>query len=394
MNIEKNVAGKKLVLGLLALGAIGVTGCSSDNSIKSETAGLYGNIAASVYVSDTLAYFQGNESWGSSSLYQFNPTTGAVVTEPVTGFESVDIQSLELSPSGQLWVGVGDFATPQIQILNTSNNAVVDTIQLSNNPGSITFSENLSGDCANACAFIKGVASDYSSSDISIAEAVAPFDHTEGFAATDRSDIDVAVNGSDYYRIGKYGENNLSKYDIDNPNTLTWQYGLNDEDGESNSNPYDVLFASDDKAYVIRWGEGSILVIDPSVTDSSSDDFVLDSIDISHYDEDGLPNASAALIHEDVLYVVTQGLDSSYAPTQAYLIAIDTLTDAEVSIGTGELDGLELTVKNPIEIDLFAGDLFITGVGRYASGDRAAEYTGGIERIDLDTLSSSIVVND
>ncbi|WP_197486017.1 hypothetical protein, partial [Oleiphilus sp. HI0061] len=157
MNIEKNVAGKKLVLGLLALGAIGVTGCSSDNSIKSETAGLYGNIAASVYVSDTLAYFQGNESWGSSSLYQFNPTTGAVVTEPVTGFESVDIQSLELSPSGQLWVGVGDFATPQIQILNTSNNAVVDTIQLSNNPGSITFSENLSGDCANACAFIKGV---------------------------------------------------------------------------------------------------------------------------------------------------------------------------------------------------------------------------------------------
>ncbi|WP_197481227.1 hypothetical protein, partial [Oleiphilus sp. HI0086] len=99
-------------------------------------------------------------------------------------------------------------------------------------------------------------------------------DHTEGFAATDRSDIDVAVNGSDYYRIGKYGENNLSKYDIDNPNTLTWQYGLNDEDGESNSNPYDVLFASDDKAYVIRWGEGSILVIDPSVTDSSSDDFV------------------------------------------------------------------------------------------------------------------------
>lgn len=387
-----------LRLSVAMIATLGMSACSDNDNdgFVSDTTGKYGNIEASVYVSDTLAYFKASESFGSSSLYQFNPSDGSVVGDPVVGFEGVDIQSIELSPSGQLWVGIGDFAAPQIVILDTASNNVVDTVQLSYNPASIVFSGELSGDCLNACAFIKGVAPDYSSSEISIAEAVAPFEHTEGFAATDFSDIDVAVNGNDFYRIGKFSQNNLSKYDIDNPNSLTWQYSLNDEAGQINSNPYDVIFASDNKAYVIRYGESSILIIDPSVSDSLSDDFVLGRIDISHYDEDGTPEVSAALIHEEVLYAVTQGLDSSYAPGQAYLIAIDTLTDTEVSIGSGSLDGFELEIKNPLEIDMFDGALYVTGVGRYASSfsGTAAEYTGGIEKIDLDTLTATVVIDD
>lgn len=389
---------KLTAVSLIALTGFGVVGCSDDDkSLQSSDPhieGQYGNIEAAVIVSETKAYFKSSKSWGDTSLYQFNPSNGQVETNPISGFEGIHIQSLELSPSGQLWIGIGDFNAPKVSILDVSNNTLAGTIELSNNPSEIVFTGNLSGDCLNACALIKGVAPDYSSSDITIAEAVSPFDYTEGFAATDKSDISVAVNGNEFYRIGRFGENNLSKYDLDNPNSLIWQYSLNDEGGEANSNPYDVLAVSDSKSYVIRNGESSILIVDHSVVNSGSEGFVLGRVDISGYDSDGIPNASAALVHNGVLYVVTQALDGAWAPGQAYLIAIDTDTNEEITLASGNLKGLPLETKNPYDIDIFDGNLYITSVGRYGSGDRDPEYTGGIEVVSLSNFASTVLIDD
>jgi len=257
-------------------------------------------------------------------------------------------------------------------------------------------------------AAIAGVSSDFGSSEISIAndsilddintaevdESLDSYDIANGYAAQDLSDITVASYGKSFYRLGRTSQNNITKYNYATPELIEWQFSVNDE-GKTGSNPYDVIFVSETKAYVIRYGSDSILIIDPSVSFNDEENFKIGTIDLSAYTPVGhnVPSMNAAVLHEGKLYVTLQVLSSDSVPGEAKLAIIDTASDTETTDS-----GIALNVKNPIDLDVLGNSLYVSGIGRYENNWVTpvipAEYTGGIEKIDLTNLSSEILVDD
>ncbi|MFT6905415.1 MAG: hypothetical protein ACJAS1_002071, partial [Oleiphilaceae bacterium] len=80
------------------------------------------------------------------------------------------------------------------------------------------------------------------------------------------------------------------------------------------SNPYEMHFVSDSKAYILRYGSPSIWIVDPSVSAADEENFKIGEISLSAYDEDRIPEMVAGLISGNKLYVVMQAMDSNYAP--------------------------------------------------------------------------------
>lgn len=184
----------------------------------------YGQINGLTVISDTQAYFTGYAAWQDIGLYEFNPTTGAIIG---TVFASANITTIATSPESNLWVGYGDFGTPEIQILDPSDNSEIDTIETDNNISQIFFSESLSLGSCDFCAVLVGVAQDYGSSDISIADAEAPYSIDQGYAAQDLSDIVGGVGGEFFYRLGRSNQHNITQYRFDNPAVVQWQFSTN-----------------------------------------------------------------------------------------------------------------------------------------------------------------------
>ena len=240
--------------------------------------------------------------------------------------------------------------------------------------------------CGECYTVITGVASDYGSSHLTLASG-SSYEYTEGYAAQDLSDIGSAIYDGSFYRLGRSSQDNLTKYSVDNPNLVEWQFSV-----ETDANPYDIVFASPQKAYVIRYGASSIWVVDPSVSASEEEFFKLAEIDLSAYDPDTVPNMSAAKIVDGKLFVAMQALDASWVPGQAYLAVIDTATDTEIDVDGNPANGyaLPLTIKNPIDIDVQGSSIYVTGVGRYYP----QEFTGGIEKVNATTYDSTLLVDD
>jgi hypothetical protein len=46
---------------------------------------------------------------------------------------------MAVSPQGELWGGIGDASSPQIRIIDTNDNSLIDSIALSSNPRKIVF---------------------------------------------------------------------------------------------------------------------------------------------------------------------------------------------------------------------------------------------------------------
>lgn len=373
--------------------SIVVSGCSSSSSDGTNILGA--NIVEAEVLSDTQGYLVQYNGWQDNTLVEFNPTTGVLAPNPVSGFDGVNISALSVSPEGKLWVGLGDSAAPKISVIDPATALVDDTIGLQNNPTRIVFSENIGVTDCDYCAVITGVDAGYASSWVSVADAESPFSLTERYGEQALSDIRATTYGDNFYRLGRSSQHNITKYQFDNPGVEQWQFSTG-----ANSNPYDIIFASETKAYVLRYGTGEIWVVDPSVSAGDSAGFKLGEIDLSAYDADGVPDMAAGLIVGDRLYVAMQAMDRTtgpWTPGQAYLAVIDTTTDAEVDVSPGDaLDGLALTVKNPVDIDVHAGKLFITGAGTYPSSyyGTPAQLTGGVEEITLGTFAQRIVVED
>ncbi|HZP41139.1 MAG TPA: hypothetical protein VFD84_06470 [Candidatus Binatia bacterium] len=148
------------------------------------------------------------------------------------------------------------------------------------------------------------------------------------------------------------------------------------------SNPHDLLLAGPRKAYVTRYDEKALWVVDPRAKDCTR--FFRRAIDLSPYgDADGLPEMDQMALVGDRLFVSLERLDRNrrFAPAgRSALVVVDTTTDAVV--GTVELSGANAfgdasgLVREPGTGKLVvaeAGDIFATG-------------DGGLERVDPETL--------
>ena len=78
------------------------------------------------------------------------------------------------------------------------------------------------------------------------------------------SDIVVRTDGSSVYQVGRFNLDTITRFQRDNLTTPDYQYSV--RQGETSPNTFDIVFASETKAYVLQYGGTSILIVNPSAT--------------------------------------------------------------------------------------------------------------------------------
>lgn len=150
------------------------------------------------------------------------------------------------------------------------------------------------------------------------------------------------------------------------------------DDGGVAPNPHDFAFVSDTKAYVTRFAQGTLAIVDPS------NGTVTGTIDLASHDDDGVPDMDAVVVDGDRAFVSLERLDETFAPrADSELVVVDTGSD-EVS------DTLVLPLDNPTgrfrrDAD---GRLAIACVGAYGAAD------GGIVSLGSDGMTPQVLVTE
>ena len=213
------------------------------------------------------------------------------------------------------------------------------------------------------------------------------------------SDLTVVSRGIYFYRMERSGAHNIAKYDVNAPDTPIWQFST--EGDESNSNPYDLVFADDEKAYLIRYGSDTAWIVNPEASTESA--FKIGELDLSGYsDADGTPEMAAAIIADNLLFIALQRIDTSggwgnYTHNTPYVAVFDPATDEEVDIANCNCDlkGIAIEdISNLLTIQYVdnTGMIYVQGVGNWDSADTSA--SGGIVRIDPATYETELILSD
>lgn len=255
-------------------------------------------------------------------------------------------------------------------------------------------------------AVVSTVAPDYSSaahSVIAVDPLGGPRAVQNDLLPTATSDITVAAYQNFFYRIERFQANNVTKFDISAPDTPVWQFSTNDAGDTGSSNPYDLLFVSAEKAYLLRYGTTRAWIVNPSAADASG--FKIGELDLGAYaDEDGIPEMSGGTVAGGKVFIALQRLDqdNGWIPANtAYIAVFDTTTDTEIDTGIPNDDGVKgipLPIKNIGAVQYLAENdrVYVQGVGDFGSSwsARDPEYSGGIVEIDPLTYAVDMVVDD
>lgn len=144
------------------------------------------------------------------------------------------------------------------------------------------------------------------------------------------------------------------------------------------TNPQDIAFAGDTKAYVSLYEEPELLIVNPTPRPDCSD-FLRGAIDLgSLADADGIPDMNQMAVVGNRLYVALARLDINTAlrlpAGNGALAVIDIATDTLV-------DSIELSGENPFAATkgllVRGGKIYVAQAGLFGVMD------GGIERVDL-----------
>ena len=145
------------------------------------------------------------------------------------------------------------------------------------------------------------------------------------------------------YVVNRAGQDNIQVMDP----ALNYAVVGNHSTGNG-SNPYDIVFVSSTKAYIPRYNEQRLLVMNPGTGAT------ITTIDLSAFaDADGIPEMARAIRVQRWLFVAVQRLDRNnfYAPTDSsQVVVIDTQTDQVVDADPAHpgVQGIVLPVQNPI----------------------------------------------
>ncbi len=188
------------------------------------------------------------------------------------------------------------------------------------------------------------------------------------------SDASVLTYRGKVYVINRLNQDNILVLDPDDLSTPLLQFSVG-----NGTNPQDIAFVSETKAYVARRASERVLVVNPATGDS------LGSIDLSFVaDADGLPEAKFMTIFDGRLYVTCQRLDrnNESAPTdrsEVVVVDVDTDTPLDLDAAQDGVQGIVLQAKNPFGGQVRIGaKLFVSCIGTF---DDPAD--GGIEVLDL-----------
>lgn len=134
-------------------------------------------------------------------------------------------------------------------------------------------------------------------------------------------DATVVKTGSRFFIIERtLGAITLLAEDL----SIERNFSVADEGGPA-PNPHDIALVSDTKAYVTRYGQGTIAIVDPSTGALTG------TIDLSAHDPDGVPDMDSITAVDGLAYVALEILDETFTPrANGEVVLIDTATD-EVS---------------------------------------------------------------
>lgn len=257
----------------------------------------------------------------------------------------------------------------------------------------------------NDIAVVKTVAPDFSSSDVEVIGIDEDYDVSGSLIPSQASDYIVEANDGDIYHIGRFGLDTVTKYVLEDGEVVQdYDFSVKETPESVSPNIHKMVFASEDKAYLINYGDAAITIVDPTATSES--DFRTGEIDLSAYgDQDGLTEAHDAVIIDGQMFVALQRLNrnNGWSPVdnQPYIVVIDIATDEEVDTNPNDdaanLKGIELAINNPQRLVYnAAAGLMVVGSGDpfYNFSGRDPGYSGGIVSIDTNDFSTSMVVDD
>lgn len=242
-----------------------------------------------------------------------------------------------------------------------------------------------------------------------VTTAPSGFDGSGGFAVVDIAKRTFrfragAIHGDSVVRVpsgipvvvNREGSHSLQLLDIGLPSLPTIK-SCSVSDGFY-SNPQDVLLFSAQKGYVTPYKGMELFVIDPEVlsdpaVDPACSSLITGRIDLSQFDDDGIPQMDQMVVVGTDLFVTLQLLEDSLdlPPKQNGVIAvIDTTTDT--------LKGsIPLSFENPfaatkgLPYDEFQKLIFAGGPGNTGiTGDALDD--GAIEAVDPATMQSAGVL--
>jgi len=193
------------------------------------------------------------------------------------------------------------------------------------------------------------------------------------------SDNDVRAFGGSLYILERYGKDNLLKINGSEISSTNVTYEKNI--GQS-VNIQDIACINSSKAYITQYASSQVVIIDPSTGLKSSK-----TIDLSPYNTytgtdsmDVVPYMSKELYYNGKVYIACQRLK---APAGGYIQAADTSKIIVINATTDSVvKAINLAYKNPQELSIFNGKLYVGSVGIWGVND------GGVEAIDLATDSN------
>lgn len=201
---------------------------------------------------------------------------------------------------------------------------------------------------------------------------------------TIHSDAVVRTYRDKVYVLNRLGQDNVIVLNGDDLQTPLTQYSTG-----NGTNPHDIAFVSEEKAYISRYGRTHLLVVNPVTGDS------LGTVDLSTFaDADGLPETSQLAVHGGHLFAACHRLDreNGWVPTEFSAIAVvDVTSDQLVDVDPDAegTQGIVMTGSNPAGAALRGSRWYLSAVNTYTDLT-----DGGIEVIDLANLRSEGIVLD
>ena len=202
---------------------------------------------------------------------------------------------------------------------------------------------------------------------------------------TIHSDAVVRTYRDKVYILNRLGQDNVIVLNGEDLQTPLTQYSTG-----NGTNPHDIAFVSEEKAYISRYGRTHLLVVNPVTGDS------LGTVDLSTFaDADGLPETSQLAVHGGHLFAACHRLNrevSPWEPTEfSVIVVVDVTTDLLVDVEPDKegVQGILMAGKNPSGAALRGSKWYLSAVNTYTDLT-----DGGIEVIDLANLRSEGIVLD
>ncbi|KPA11837.1 conserved hypothetical protein, secreted [Candidatus Magnetomorum sp. HK-1] len=265
------------------------------------------------------------------------------------------------------------------------------------------FLSNLAMASDGAKAVITTITPDWSASAYSIISVEPPRTATNKLVPIDVSDTTIISYGPYFFRLFRGSVEKIEKYNISTPTSLIWDYST--LESEQATNPQDIVFASLNQAYMLRFLSSKVPILDLSGNDfkPSLSHLKTGELDLSDYaDSDGSPEPVQGIIVGNKLFILMQFIDrtggwKNYVYNKPYIAVFDIKNNVEIDteIETG-IKGIPLPIINPASIQYIADNnrLYIQAIGQYPSSENPAKFAGGIVEVDPTTFQVKMILDD